>query len=384
MQSPDRAGDAADFFDELRSWSRIKLRILEKYLRAYLNKRGSSKPTIYYLDGFAGQGYYGDEGQDAEDGSPLRIARLAQEIKDEAKPYRLICLNTELGKKRCGDLRKVLAGFDPELVQVYCGAFAGHLPRILGIMGRAPAVCFLDPCGVVGISPAELQPLLERRDTEILLNLSTPTLHRLAGFANSTAKEAPGKVAQLSHILGDDPGDPLPEWLHMRNTLSSSDEWEEWAVQRYLELMRKAGPHLKYGLAYPVRPKHGGGVKYYLVFATRSMDAFPIMTDLICTEEDDLALQAEIASRPLGQVSMFGPVHVSKRQERYTAVIEEIHAFGLANQGVNRTDLIQEFSYRYLGEFRQKDFRFMVEQLVRVQRAEFGQGSVLTVPIRFR
>ncbi|MEA2511116.1 MAG: hypothetical protein QOJ59_603 [Thermomicrobiales bacterium] len=148
--------------------------------------------------------------------------------------------------------------------------------------------------------------------------------------------------------------------------------------------MKDASPHLKYGKSYAVRERHGGGVKYYLVFATRSMDAFPIMTDLVCTEEDDLALQAEIAARAPGQLSMFAPVHVSKREERYASVIEEILAYGLANQGINRTDLIEEFSYRYMGEFRQKDFRFMVERLVDGKRAKFGVGSVLTAPMRFR
>ena len=69
-------------------------------------------------------------------------------------------------------------------------------------MGNAPAVCFLDPFGVVGISVADIRPLLVRPDTEILLNLSTPTLHRLAGFATSDSKEACGKFNQLSRTLG--------------------------------------------------------------------------------------------------------------------------------------------------------------------------------------
>src|SRR5215211_2993459 len=127
MQAPERNGDQADFFDELRFWSRTKLRILEKYIDAYLRKRARFNPTIYYVDGFAGQGYYGQEGQPGEEGSPLRMARFAQRIRDDGKPYRLICLNTELSNKRCQELQRVLAGFDPELVHVFCGSFAEHL-----------------------------------------------------------------------------------------------------------------------------------------------------------------------------------------------------------------------------------------------------------------
>ncbi len=380
MQASNRADDRADFFDELRFWSRIKLRILDKYLDAYIRKRGSFNPRIVYIDGFAGQGTYGPE---KEEGSPLILARRAQRIANEKRPYRLICLNTEIDEQRCANLQAALAEFDPELVHTFCGAFQERLPELLALMRKSPAVCFLDPFGVVGISVDDIRPLLERPDTEILLNLSTPTMHRLAGFANSPAPEAKGKVAQLSRILGEDQNNPNPEWLQMRQRLTS-DQWEEWAVKRYIGLMQDASPHLKYGVAYAVREHHGGGVKYYLVFATRSMDAFPFMTDFICTEEDDLALQAEIASRPTGQLSMFAPMHISKREERYNKVIEEIHTYGLANQGINRTDLIQEFSYRFMGEFRQKDFRFMVDRLVESKRVEFGPGPKDTAPITFR
>jgi len=329
MEELEQGTDKADFFDELRFWSRTKLRVLEKYIDAYLRKRGRSHQVVYYVDGFAGQGTYGRESRTVEEGSPLRLARLAQRIKDEGKPYRLVCLNVERNKKRCANLESSLAEFDPDIVQTFCGSFTDHLPRIISIMGRAPIVCFLDPFGVVGVSVEDIRPLLQRADTEILLNLSTPTLHRLAGFATSDAKDARGKFNQLSRTLGEDPRDSLPEWLHMRERLSS-EKWEEWAVQRYLEQMRMASPHLKYGLAYPVRKTHGGAVKYYLIFASRAMDAFPLMSDFVCSEEDELALQAEMSSRPLGQMSFLVPAHVSKREERYTDVMEEIHAYGLA------------------------------------------------------
>ena len=383
MQALERTEDQSDFFDEPRFWSQIKLRILEKYLAAYLNKRGSSNDLLYYVDGFAGKGYYGRPGQRPEEGSPLRMARFAQHILDDGKPYRLVCLNTERQKGRYQNLQKALETFDPLLVQAFCGTFAEHLPHILDIMKRAPAVCFLDPFGVVGISVEDIHPLLVRPDTEILLNLSTPTLHRLAGSATSDAREARGKFSRLSRTLGYDPQDTQPEWLERRDSLSS-DEWEEWAVKRYMGLMQQASPHLRYGIAYPVRKKLGGGVKYYLVFATRAMDAFPFMSDFICTEEDDLALQAEIAGRPPGQISMFAPKHVTSREERFTKITDEIHAYGLDHQGCNRKHLIEQFSLRYMGEFKQRNFRFMIDTLVDSRRAEFGPGKKHLAPIAFR
>lgn len=383
MRSDEKMEPRPDFFHEIRFWSRTKHRILEKYLDAYLRKRGGSHSRIYYVDGFAGQGTYGQPASGIEEGSPLRMARFAQRINEESRAYRLICLNTEIDRNRCKSLKEALSGFDPDLVQVYCGAFAEHLPQLLTIMGRSPAVCFLDPFGVVGISVDDIAPLLVRADTEILLNLSTPTLHRLAGFVTSDAPGVRSKFRQLSRTLGEDSRNDSPEWLAKREGLSS-DGWEAWAAQQYLEQMRRRSPHLKYGMAYPVRQKYGGGVKYFLVFASRAMDAFPIMSDFICTEEDDLRLQAEVASRAAGQKSMFAPVHVSEREERFAALIEEIHGYGIAHQGVNRKHIIEHFSYRYLGEFRQSHYRFMIKQLVESNRAAFGPGTKDLAPITFR
>jgi three-Cys-motif partner protein len=233
MLSENEAEESDEWFDEPRTWSRIKLRVLEKYIGAYLNKRGGFHREFYYVDGFAGPGYYGRRGEPREEGSPVRLARFAQRIVAAHKPYKLICINTERNRNRCHRLQTALSDYPADLVHVLCGTFQANLNRILGMMGTAPAVCFLDPFGVVGISPQDLLPLLGRSDTELLLNLNTRVLHRLAGSATSDAREAQGKINRLSRILGESIGDPLPEWLHLRSKLDSQ-AWEEWAVRRYI------------------------------------------------------------------------------------------------------------------------------------------------------
>jgi three-Cys-motif partner protein len=374
------------WFEETRTWSRVKLRILSKYVDAYKNKRGSSNPEFYYVDGFAGPGYYTKPGKPREAGSPVLLARLAQEINDSGKPYRLICINTELQRGRCNRLREALAEFSPELVHVFCGEFGDHIGEIIAMMGNAPAICFLDPFGAKGISPREIQPLLRRPDTELLINFNTRALHRLKGSATSSAREALGKVHRLSDILNEDPRDPVPEWLHQLNHLSS-EEWERWVVDQYMSLLLGPTTHLKHAVAYPVREKHKSGARYYLVFASRSMHAFPIMSDIICTEEDDLRLKDELAARPPGQQPLFGPVHESERADRLREVIEEIHQYGLTHQRCTRERIIQHFSFLYFGEFKQKHVRALVGELVRQGRAEIADDKSKTLdrrPIRFK
>jgi len=374
------------WFEELKEWSHIKLRILEKYADTYRNIRGSSNSLFYYVDGFAGAGYYIKNGELQGEGSPVRLARLAQQIKDTNKAYRAVCIFSEIDRHRCNRLESALEAFSPELVHVLCGDFRERVEDIVAMMSRAPAVVFLDPFGVEGISPKELQPLLERLDTELLINFNTRALHRLKGSATSNAREAPGKVHRLSEILAEDPAAPEPEWQRQDRLLSTS-EWETWVVDRYKSLLLGPGSQLKYARSYPVRATHKGGVKYYLVFASRSLRAFSAMTDFVCSEEDELSFKEELAARAPGQRSFFDPIHESERADRSKGIIEEIYRYGLANQNCTTAQIIDQFSYRYFGRFKQKHFRSLVGELVREGRAEIG-GDTSTpkdrCPIRFK
>lgn len=251
-----------------------------------------------------------------------------------------------------------------------------------------PAVFFLDPFGIIGIAPNDLKPVLQRHDTEILLTLSLPTIYRMSGSANSSAPEAQGKMSRLSEVLGEDPSDPNPEWAQKKNELDT-DTWANWVVRRYVKQIQTLSPQLRYGLSYPVREKLHSGIKYFLIFATRSMDAFPLMTDFVCTEEDDLELEHEMESRKQGQLSLFDPRPIVNREEKFPRIIDEIYQYGLAHQGCTRKEVIEQFSLLYLGQFKQKHFRYMVDELVRSNRASIEEKSVSGLdrdrrPISFR
>jgi hypothetical protein len=248
-------------------------------------------------------------------------------------------------------------------------------------MEDAPSVCFLDPFGVDGISPGDLHPHLQRPDTEFLLNLNTRALHRLAGSAESDAAAARAKVNLVSYVLGDDIRDPLPEWLHERNRLSTR-EWEAWVVQRYIDHLKGLSRDLVHGLSHAVRESHGSGAKYYLIFASRSKAPFPFMNDFICTEDDDLRLRAEIAKRPPGQQAMFEPAHETARRERFREIMNEIHGYGLAHQDTSTKDIIEDFSILHLGEFMQRHYRHMIDELVAAGRAEIEPAKGVRKELR--
>jgi three-Cys-motif partner protein len=372
------------FFSYLRDWSHIKLRILEKYLCAYLNKRGRFHPTIYYIDGYAGPGYYGDGSSDPDEGSPLRIARMAQQRRDFGKPGRFVCIYTESDPDYCDNLRDALsrAAIDSDSVHVFCGTFQQHLTEILKLLRPGPAVCFLDPFGVNGISPAELKPLLQRPNTEFLLNLNTGILRRMAGFEDSSAKDRNAKLANVSRTLGEDPTDSSPNWLNLWQQFNDSRRWEMWAAQTYMKQLVSFSPDLRYAMAYEVRAKFRARPKYYLVFASRSSHAFPIMNDFLCTEEDDLFAKTE-AVTPTGQTSFLQPLREQERDSGLVRLAEEIHAYGHQHQGVNREALIEHFTYVRLGQFRKAHWRQALKLLVDQGRVRRGAGTIDEAPLQF-
>ena len=77
-------------FRELQEWSERKHELVIKYLEGFVRiLGGSTRGTIYYVDGFAGPGLYDDGAK----GSPIRAAEYAQTLLN--KQYQLRCINVE-------------------------------------------------------------------------------------------------------------------------------------------------------------------------------------------------------------------------------------------------------------------------------------------------
>lgn len=373
MAGRPRSPQQASFFDELKDWSEIKLRILEKYFDAYQRIRGGSQPAIYYIDGFAGAGYYGKNEDDQKEGSPIRLARLAQDCIIQQKSFRLTCLNFEVNPEWFAKLQIALNEFDANVVQATLGSFEQHLPHILATIGRSPAVLFLDPFGPSPLKLSNLQPFLQRQDTELLLNINTSSLRRMAGFEDSTtSSQRNAKLRLVSEILGENPDDPEPEWTRQFRMMDPVD-WEYWAVERYMQRMQEISTHIRYTVAYPIREKYRSNPKYFLVFATRSIKAVRVMNDLLCTEEDSLFDRWEaIDSR--GQYSIFGLLREAENDDRLRELLDEIHAYGKAHQRCTREDLLNHFVEEQFGQFKQKHYRQAITKLVKAGRARFANG----------
>src|SRR6185437_255536 len=170
---------AERFFDKPRLTSKLKHLVLGAYVKEF----GYHLGRAYYVDGFAGVGMYG-EGNTREDGSPLLIARLAQNLKASSQPFDLRCINVESNPRRFRSLESATEPFSPEIVEKnYRGSFADVLPYIIRRMGDTFAFFFVDPFGTKGIPFHKLLPIFRRRcTTEVLITLHTAGIAKKAGW----------------------------------------------------------------------------------------------------------------------------------------------------------------------------------------------------------
>src|SRR5690242_18788304 len=121
-----------EFFEELKDWSQRKHQILDMYLSSASKILGSTWSMVYYIDGFAGRGTYG-EGTTFSKGSPLKAAEKAQEYRTQGKRYSLRCINVEKDDEHFAQLQAVTASFG-DLVTNLSGSFVDNVKRILQIV----------------------------------------------------------------------------------------------------------------------------------------------------------------------------------------------------------------------------------------------------------
>jgi len=187
----------AEFFKGKRPWSKIKDKVIGDYLVPYLRKVSKLKRQIIIIDAFAGQGIF----EDGTKGSPLIICDTAE--RQVPGQYLAIFVNKDRnsheklkeGLKEYVQKKKALA---------ILGNAADLLKELSKIIGNATLLIYLDPFGLKGCEFELLEPYLgrdKRFSTEIIINMSMPTLHRLSAFKAIQEGKITDKVKKLNQRL---------------------------------------------------------------------------------------------------------------------------------------------------------------------------------------
>jgi three-Cys-motif partner protein len=363
-----------DFFDERMPWSEIKLRILRDYLASYQRIRSKTQSDVYFVDGFAGTGFY----KDAHEGSPVLISNLARSLLLKGSPCRIHGIYIEESKSRFEELKGALSGFDESVALLLRGSFEEHLGEVLRSVGNAPTVFFLDPFGVKDTPFETIKLLMNRRDTELLLNFSTPSVTRLAGFDRSSSAQASEKRKLLSRVIGDDSSDPI--WIRKwEESNRDSSIWLEWVLEFYKDQLLH-NSKFQFALDYPIREEFGGRPKYHLIFASRHPKAISVMNDLLCEEED--LLFSKVAGGGL-QTSFLPRFRESQRETESRMLLDEVYEFGLAHQGISLEKIVQHFALKKFAQFKTKHYRQVIRQLESQGRASTPHGKSDIAPSTF-
>jgi len=273
-----------EFFVDLKDWSRRKHQILAKYLSSASKILGSHWSEVVYIDGFAGQGTYG-EGASVERGSPLIAADLAREYASANKTYSLRCINIEENAESFANLQAVTAPFG-DLVQNFHGTFAAHVQHILPQIQGCAVICFLDPFGLKGINWSAIQPLIDRRDpTDFWIRFDDQTVRRLSGFFDADNTRGQRKWANLEDVYGTTDPTRLYELLDG----ATSSERLTNARDVYMKRLRMAFRRARgngYAASYDIRSlasKH----KYQMIYATGHYKGFILASDIVYGVEDE-------------------------------------------------------------------------------------------------
>lgn len=352
------------FFEQLRDHTEIKLRLLSKFLVPWSAKLGykvrlRGGQSIWYVDGFAGPGKYGDNSP----GSPLIGAGRALAVLRRNAGYVLGCVNVEQGPSRFRSLEHVTEDYREWGVPVYNlhGDFSALVRDIIKIVGQDdPLLVFIDPFGIKPLVYRSLKDLIARRgEVDLILIFQSPAVHRLVREHSD----------YVSRAVGGD------EWV---------GEWDHFgleAVYKTLERNLLADGRFRGVSAYGIRARKESAPKYHMVLASRTPDAFELLNDMICQEEKELD-QRSYAQ--LAQLSFLPQVNGLTSQQE---LVNVILSYGRTHPRTSRTDILEHIVLTHWASWHTGDMKRALGGLIdagRIARHKQGRGNIDTDPLEFQ
>ena len=258
-----------DFFDRKRPWSHIKDTVLVGYLKPYLHKvTRAVGERVLLVDGFAGPGRF----KDGSLGSPL----LMLDVADSNVPGKCAAVFANVDRSYHAELVAALQTRAGSTRAIPLDVSAGDLLQQIArdFQGRSESLfIYLDPFGVKGCELAQMRALLNRpkqSSTEFLINLSTPTVLRLAG-------KGPTEWATLDAVLDG-------RWWQEAIADGTADGAADRVVAGYCR--RLTGYGFRFTGACPVRDPASGQLRYHMVFCSRSSVALRLMNEVMIEAHD--------------------------------------------------------------------------------------------------
>lgn len=268
------------FFDEKRSWSKVKDEVLQAYLSPYLAKVAHTRKPIIVADCFAGKGAF-DNG---EPGSPLLISEAV--AKQRSGFYEGEIKAVFIEKKYCKDLKNNLP--DAEWAHVLEGDYEDRMEYFIEKYDPRGQNLFLyvDPYGIKSILFSHFERLLAKdfHSVELLLNLNSfGFLREACRLSDYLVKEEEMPDHYEQDVNSPDRLDEIAGGDYWRDIIAryysgkiDMSQAEEEFVSEYCARLRKI---FKYVVNIPIKTKLGNIPKYRIVFGTDHEDGLLLMVD---------------------------------------------------------------------------------------------------------
>lgn len=306
----------------LKQVSRIKHRILEKYLPPWMQILGASHRRLVYIDCYGGTGKYSA----GEPGSPVIALRVAAEFVRE-KGGKAYLIFVEKSESTCDILSKVLGEENVDhrdvaytVISTEAENFTDKLLRKLP--QDIPAFFFVDPYRYPLTIPL-LNRILERPRTEVLINLMWYQINR--DLSNLQCRD------DLNKMFG------CEEWQTKRFMSLEKVNREKGFLEYFMTLVSG-----KYKVPFCVKyspednvPNPETRTKYYLVHVSNHPKAVSLMKSVMWALGDEDGLFAYSGHRDTS--SLFRPnsgelkIEITRKYDgsgrtlSFEQIIEETH-----------------------------------------------------------
>jgi three-Cys-motif partner protein len=376
-----------EFFEERREWSQWKHRLLHHYLAQFAGIVGSTHGTVYYIDGFAGEGQYRNP---PEDGSPVIAAKIAFDTP-QSRGYRLRCINIE--PEHYNALCESTAAFGPLIVENRPGTFRDNLDSVLSTIGDHPALFFLDPMGHKGMEWDVVTRIVARARsaiTEVLLNFYVTRIDLHAGRLHSTTPGAAEFVKLLDALFGTD------EWQSIYKGGPFNQEQRMLKLSNlYMNRLRQAfaaaapGPGRALAERYAVKTLEGK-LKYFVMYGTRHHRGGRAMSDAVfrvTMEYEEAKADAKRAAiEARGQLSFLPPDTPPSQQEIDDAIVAQlaaaIHRAAPRGKQMSLADVENSLLSEWFGRAVQKHYRRACVRLIEEGKARLLKHDAAKTPRR--
>lgn len=261
------------FFEGKRPWSIIKDQIIGTYIKPFTRKVAQRKRPILIIDAFAGPGVF----EDGTPGSPLIICSAVAGV---AAPWHAIFINRS--KRHHEQLSAIIHEHKwSSNALPLLGDTTNALHERVEQLTNETVFLYLDPFGLKGCNFQTIARYLQRsrvgHSVEILINMSMPTLHRLAAVeAVMKGKRDNPQIEALNRTLSNALGGRW--WQEVMWTREEPHAKESAIMAHFANQLATFLPYTGY---CPVRESGDSAVKYYITFASAHPDAQVLMNDIM-------------------------------------------------------------------------------------------------------